>query len=128
MAKKDSATEPFWKELVEVYFAFCQEKFYVDPSFDGGSPKALKSILASMKKQAAKKEIEWTDDISKKCLRRFLEYAFLDPWLSDNFLLTTLNSHKDKIFFKIESAREQKKTYEQKLEERRLSYKTINQD
>jgi hypothetical protein len=128
MAKKNSAAEPFWKDLVEVYFTFCQEKFYVDPSFDGGSPKALKSILATMKKQAASKGVEWTLDISQKCLRRFLEYAFLDSWLSENFMLTILNSHKDKIFFKIESAREQKKTYEQKLEERRLNYKPINQD
>lgn len=104
--KKEKVAEPYWQELVELYFDFCKKRFNEVPSFDGSSPRDLKSIIQSLRKRAESAQIEWTPGVARTRLRRFLEFAVADDWLSRNFLLSNLNRQKDKIFFTISSQRQ----------------------
>ena len=99
MAKTKQQPEPYWNELVEVYFTFCQRKFNEKPSFDGSSPRDLKNIIRSLKKRAMDAGVEWTYGVAATRLNKFLESAYSDQWLQNNFLLSNINRQKDKIFF-----------------------------
>jgi hypothetical protein len=99
--KTKKEKEPFWNELVEVYFNFCIDKFGDKPSFDGSAPRDLKNIIISLHTRAIEKQIEWTDEVATKRFFKFLEFAYMDNWLSQNFMLFNINRQKDKIFFNI---------------------------
>lgn len=100
--KEKKPPEPFWNEQVGVYFDFTKGKFHdVPPSFDGSAPKDLKTILETLRKRAEEKNIEWTHEVATTRFRHFLEWAYMDRWLSENWLLQNINRQKDKIFFKI---------------------------
>src|ERR1700749_3837750 len=98
---KKSPAEPYWSDMVGVYFDFCRDRFNDVPSFDGSSPKDFKAILTSLRTRAESIPIEWTHETATTRLRSFLEYAFMDRWLSNNWILSNLNRQKDKIFFNI---------------------------
>lgn len=100
-SKKQKTIEPFWSDLVAEYFKFCKEKFDEIPSFDGSAPRDLKSIISALRLRAESLKIEWTHETATTRWRHFLEFAFTDRWLSENWLLSNLNRQKDKIFFKI---------------------------
>ena len=102
--KKEKVIEPFWNELVEVYFNFCREKFNEAPSFDGSSPRDMKSIIKTLHERAIKSNIEWTLESSRSRFHNFLLFAYQDSWLKNNFLLSNINRQKDKIFFNIRAA------------------------
>lgn len=102
--KKEKLPEPFWNELVSVYFDFCRSKFNENPSFDGSAPKDLKNIIQSLHKRAVDSNVEWDLAMAKQRLWKFLEFSFQDYWLRNNFLLSNINRQKDKIFFNIRSA------------------------
>lgn len=91
--------EPYWSDMVGVYFDFCRDRFNDVPSFDGSSPKDFKAILTALRLRAESIPIEWTHETATTRLRSFLEHAFTDRWLSENWLLSNLNRQKDKIFF-----------------------------
>jgi hypothetical protein len=99
--KKMVETEPFFKDLVSVYFNFCRDKLGDNPTFDNSSPRDFKSIIKTLRERAIKSEIEWTLDTAQQRLHYFLEWAFKDKWLSENWLLFNINRQKDKIFFNI---------------------------
>jgi hypothetical protein len=103
MSKKKNAKqppEPFWQEIVAEYFRFCKEKFHDIPSFDGSSPRDLKSIVSILRKRCESAGEEWTYEAATGRFRHFLEYAYgSSPWLRDNWLLSNLNRQKDSIFF-----------------------------
>ena len=99
--KEKPAPELYWNELVSVYFNFCREKFNEDPSFDGSSPRDMKSIVKSLRERAEKNNVEWNLVIAKNRFHSFLEFSFHDNWLSQNFLLSNINRQKQKIFFNI---------------------------
>lgn len=92
-----SDTEPFWKELVDVWFEFGKEKFSVYPSFKAQDPKIFKRLIQLLKKRAAAKNVEWTQDTGPLRLRSFLEGAFKDEWLCKHFLLKNLENQFDQI-------------------------------
>lgn len=110
MAKKNTGagaekkTRLFFKKWVSVYFEFCVDKFSESPSFDGSSPRDLGMIYDAVKKKCIEKKMEWTEDISIRSWKTFLEFAWKDNWLQQNFLLFNLNRQKDKIFFQIKSS------------------------
>lgn len=104
--KEKKAAEPYWTDYVHEYFEFCKTKFTVAPSFDGSAPRDLKAIVEALRKRAEEKNIEWTKETAISRFRVFLEYAFSDWWLSENWLLSNINRQKDKIFFK--AAKERK--------------------
>ena len=105
--KEKPSPELYWNELVAVYFDFCREKFNEDPSFDGSSPRDMKAIIKSLRERADKNNIQWSLEIALSRFRKFLEFAFQDKWLSQNFLLFNINRQKDKIFFNIRAAKNQ---------------------
>ena len=102
MAKKEAAPpEPYWSAQVKVFFDFYQSKFDTEPEFEGPSTRSLKAIIASLRKRAEKKDILWTEDVAKKRLSSFLEFAYEDDLLNKCFVLETINRYKDKVFQKI---------------------------
>jgi hypothetical protein len=99
--KKEKKIEPYWQEMVGVYFDFTKSKFHDIPSFDGSAPRDLKNILQALRKRAEDKGIEWTQEVAIIRFRHFLEHCWMDRWLSDNWLLMNIARQKDKIFFSI---------------------------
>lgn len=99
--KKEKKIEPHWSDMVAVYFDFTKSKFHDIPSFDGSAPRDLKNIIESLRKRAEDKNVEWTKEVAIVRFRHFLEHAYMDRWLSENWLLMNINRQKDKIFFNI---------------------------
>lgn len=99
--KKEKKIEPYWSELVSVYFDFCKSKFHDVPSFDGSAPRDMKTIIQSLHTRADAANVEWTQEVAIIRFRHFLEFCYRDRWLSENFLLQNINRQKDKIFFEI---------------------------
>lgn len=104
MAKVKKAKQPpelYWNDFVSIFFSFTKEKFNETPSFDGSQPRDLKNIIIELRKRCEKGKHEWTYEAATTRFRHFLEYCFLDRWLSNNWILRNLNSQKDRIFFEM---------------------------
>jgi len=97
--KTNKNVEPHFQAIVAVFFAFTKSKKGEDPSFDGSAPRDLKSILASLRTRAEAKGIVWTEAVANHRFTAFLEEAYLDRWLSENWILSNINRQKDKVFF-----------------------------
>lgn len=102
--KERKPHEPFWNEMVEIWFAFCRDKFDESPSFDGSAPRDLKSIIVSLHERAEKSGVEWTLIVAKTRLHNFLNFAWQNNWLSQHWILSNINRQKDSIFFNIRAA------------------------
>ena len=98
--KKPKVIELYWQDFVTAYFDFTKSKFTETPSFDGSAPRALKAIIQTLRKRAEEGGIEWTKETAIQRFKKFLEYAFSDWWLSENWLLSNINRQKDKVIFK----------------------------
>lgn len=96
--------EPFFKEMVDLWFSYCREKFDETPSFTGSAPRDLKTILTSLRERAEKSEIQWTLEIATLRLKNFLDFAWGEKWLREHWLLSNINRQKDTIFFNIRAA------------------------
>ena len=95
--KREEPPEPFWEKLIEVWFCFGIDKFKVKPSFERDDPRILKRIVHRLKKRAEDKKIEWNEESGPRRLGIFLEMAYSDKWLSENFLLSNLEKQFDKV-------------------------------
>lgn len=104
-AAKKKTKEPrlFWRGWISDFFSFCRDKFGEDPSFDGASPRYMGMIYDAMKKKFTKKNVEWTEDVSRRGWRLFLMIAWNDKYRQKNFNLCLLNNQKDAIFFEIKN-------------------------
>lgn len=100
-SKKKPDAEPYWPELIKVYFSFCFEKFNEKPSFGGSDPSDMHRIIECLKKRAADQGVEWSQDVATLRWRGFLGTAYQDDWLAKNWLLSHLNRQKDKIFLNL---------------------------
>ena len=98
--KQQLEPEPYWQLLVTTFFDFCRQNFGQSPSFDGSSPRDMKSIIKILKKRCEDHGVEWSEDEAIKRWRAFLEYANTDEFLHGTFVLSNLNKFKDKIFFR----------------------------
>jgi hypothetical protein len=98
--KKPKVIEPYWQEFVTAYFDFTKSKFSETPSFDGSAPRDLKAIIQTLHKRADDAGVEWTKENAIIRFTLFLQYAFSDWWLSENWLLQNINRQKDKVIFK----------------------------
>jgi hypothetical protein len=103
--KKDPNAEPYWKTLVAVYYSFCFEKFDEKPSFKGSDPSDMHRIIEVLKKRAAEKNVEWTEETAKLRWREYLGRAYQDDWLSKNWLLSNLNRKMDTVFFNVKNSK-----------------------
>lgn len=89
--------EPFWQKFVDIWFEFGKQKFGEQPSFKQQDPKILKRIIQLLKKRAALKKAEWSEETGPRRFLLFLEGAFCDAWLSKHFLLKNLETQFDQI-------------------------------
>lgn len=99
-----AAPEPYWNECVEIWFSVCRENFLEEPSFDGSSPRNLKSIVKSLRERAEKSNIKWTLNQAKHRLKNFFQFALQNQWLREHWLLSNIDRQKDTIFFQIRAA------------------------
>jgi hypothetical protein len=99
--KEKKPPEPFFKEMVELWFAYCREKFNEEPSFTGSAPRDLKIILIALRERAEKSNIEWSLQIAQLRMKNFLDFARGEKWLREHWLLSNINRQKDTIFFNI---------------------------
>lgn len=97
--KENKQPEPYWQDLVSLYFRFCKEKYNDIPTFDGSGPRDLKSIIQALRKRAEHSSVEWTHEVATTRLWHFLEHAHMDRWLSEHWLLQHINRMKDQVFF-----------------------------
>jgi hypothetical protein len=98
--EKQNTTE-HWKELVDFWFEFYTEKKGYQPTFTPRDSKALKEINKNLKAKATEKGfLNWDKDYCLKVFNHFLNLAYSDNWLSENFLLSNLNSKFDSIISK----------------------------
>jgi len=99
--KKDQPEKVlYWKQIVETWFTFYKKYYLVEPTFNGASAKNLKLIIDRLKSLSEKSGYEWNEDYAIRVLTRFLDNAFSDNWLKDNFLLSNLYSKFDSIIQK----------------------------
>lgn len=100
-AKKppDLDAEPYWKELVSIWFSFCYENFKSKPTFSGQHPKQMKEIILALKQKTVDDGKVWNEQEAKLRWRGFLGRAITDKFFKDLFILSHLNKFKDKIFF-----------------------------
>lgn len=95
-----------WKSIVDMWFNFYKSKFPISPTFNATEGKHLKSIITKFQTLAKEKDknesIEhvWTEDRVLRMFEKFLNQAWIDKWLSENFLLKNLNSNFDAIITK----------------------------
>lgn len=94
-SKKEST--PHWELLVETWFTYYESKKGIEPTFEGAQTKALKAILENLQKRSEARNFEWNEIKAKETFSTFLEYAYKDTWLSNNFILTNINSKFDTI-------------------------------
>jgi hypothetical protein len=101
--KKEKADpEPWWPEMIELYFEFYKQRFFgSEPTFDLSAPRDLKNILVALRTRADKSGAGWGLEVAKQRFLNFMTAAFEDKWLSENFLLFNINRQKDKIFAQI---------------------------
>lgn len=93
--KAEEPAEPFWNQLVDVWFSFGEKKFGERPSFDGQDPKIFKRIVKRLRSRAEMKNELWTAVTAPERLQKFLDVAFSEPWLSQHFILSNLEKQFD---------------------------------
>lgn len=104
--KQSRAAEPFWNDMVSIFFKFCKEKFDAVPTFDHSQPRDLKSIIIALRKRCEDSGREWDFETATSRFRHFLEYAHENnQWLRNNWLLSNLDRQKDAVFFNISKQR-----------------------
>lgn len=99
--KAEKYPEAHWSALTKVWFDFHIETFHVEPDFEGSEPADLKKIIQSLKKRAAEKDIEWTEEVATTRLLSFLKFAMTHDVLCNCFTLITINRYKNLVFQKI---------------------------
>lgn len=103
--KPKNPPEPHFQKMVEVFFAFTEEKFGVKPSFQGSQPRDLKYILQSLRKRCEEGNIEWTELEAERRVKSFLQWAYTDAWLRQHWMLSNIQRFKDTIFIRAEQYR-----------------------
>lgn len=104
--KTDPKGEPFWRDLIKVWFDVYADKIPPDPEdgekakpvFKGAETTAMKTLVAELRMRAAKKNIEWVREVAKDRWRNFLEKSFEDDFISKNFMLRIICNNMTKIF------------------------------
>jgi hypothetical protein len=87
----------FWAPLVELWFTFNEEKYGARPTFHGADPRHFRKILDILEQRAINAGLQWTERIAHERLRAFLDIAFKDQWMQQNFLLPHLDKFMDKF-------------------------------
>lgn len=105
---EEENTEPYWQDLVDVWFDFHKINKLDKPSFAGKDPKTFKQLIGLLKKRAASRKQEWTLEIACGSLKYFLSLAFKEVWLSKHFLLENLVKQFDAVYHRSLLEKQQK--------------------
>ena len=95
--KKNLEVMGIWERCVKAWFEFYETKFQEKPSFAGRDPASFKKLLELVSQRVVVKNFEWTAETCQDHFLKFLQRAYTDAWLSQNFLLQNLVSQFDKI-------------------------------
>lgn len=96
--KKEIQTTTHWKKLIDVWFEFYKTNHNgTEPSFKGQDPKRLKMILDNLQKRSEKNGRDWNEKTAAETFSAFLNFAFKNGWLKNNFLLSNLENQFDAI-------------------------------
>lgn len=93
--------EPYWSEIIKVYFAFHRDRYGKPPVFKGSAPRDLRLIVAMLREYAQKSGWEWDAKDAQVWLSGFLVHAYFnEPWLRDQeyFSLSELYKMREQIF------------------------------
>lgn len=90
--------EPYWNDLVQLWFRFYRMHYFTEPSFDDSAPRDLKNIVYQLRTRCEKSNKEWSHQEAEKRLWLFLKSALDIPWLKSHFTLFNINRQKDIIF------------------------------
>ena len=97
----------YWQRLVDTWFEFYKSKFEVEPTFNPVMAKNFKSIILNIKKLGTADGTIWSEEFATRLLHHFLNKAYGDKWLKENFLLTNLYSKFDSIVQKTKTNEKQ---------------------
>lgn len=89
-----------YKELVAVWFDFYHKQFLLKPTFGAVDGSKLKSIEKKLKTKCDEFNQNWNEVSAGELLAKFLENAYSDKWLKENFQLSILDSKFDIIIQK----------------------------
>jgi transcriptional accessory protein Tex/SPT6 len=90
-----------WQDIVDFWFTFYKSKKKFEPTLLPRDTKALKGIVKTLKAKAeSTTQIEWDKTYCLRVFEHFLNLAYTDNWLSENFLLPNLYSKIDSIISK----------------------------
>lgn len=95
--KRNIQKTEYWKELVEKYYTFYQEKFGMKPDFSRKNTKIFKEIIEKVKRSAEQKGIDWTLENAVRELEYIFVAAYADKWLKENYLLQNINAQFQKL-------------------------------
>lgn len=103
--RKKGVPTQYWQAMVKIWFDLYAELIpppkgeeKAKPCFDTVETAQMKIILKELRKRAEEKNIEWTEEEARKRWEAFLRHAFLDDWISRNFMLRIISTNKTKIF------------------------------
>lgn len=80
----------FWEPMKIKYSDFYKGKFELKPDFNSSEGKSLIGVLEKIKETADEKKVAWTKENAARYLERFLELAYEDKWVKDNFTLANI--------------------------------------
>lgn len=101
-AKNEKKTPiPHFSAAVDFWFKDYEKKKGEPPEFDGSAPSDFKNIFAALKKRADKQGVEWTESVAIERLNKFLQVAYQEKYLQENWMLFNINRQKEKIFANI---------------------------
>lgn len=89
-----------YKKLVFVWFELYPQLFGFKPTFNALDGSKIKSIEKKLKSKCEEFQQEWTGESAEDLFRQFLDVAYSDKWLKDNFQLQILDSKFDIIIAK----------------------------
>lgn len=97
--KLEKLPEEHWQELVNAFFEFYEQNFKGQkPSFDGRITRDFKTIVQRLRRRAAERKKEWSQENARASLIYFLSNAIKDEWLKNHFLVSNLLEQFDAVF------------------------------
>lgn len=96
--KSEEETEPYWQDLVKVWFDFHKANKLDKPSFAGKDPRTFQQLIHLLKKRASNRNQEWTLEHATGSLNYFLSLAFGEEWLRQHFTLENLVKQFDAVY------------------------------
>lgn len=90
----------YYSEFLKVWFTVYEEKFKTKPTMTETDGKKLKSIIQKLKNKSADSNYDWGPASGEKLFRHFLEIAYSDTWIRDNYQLQILDNKFDIIINK----------------------------